>query len=84
MQRLVLAAVDPYIDRQILAQQFAREEEQRRDLAPFRAALASCGRRRDDALLLRRIGQIAPGRPSRSLGLRNRRLRNPRFPRDAE
>ncbi|MFJ8166728.1 hypothetical protein ACIRBY_38220 [Streptomyces sp. NPDC096136] len=30
LQRLVLAAVDPYIDRDILAQQIAREEQQRR------------------------------------------------------
>ncbi|MGW7318421.1 hypothetical protein [Streptomyces sp. NPDC054865] len=29
-QRLVLAAVDPYIDRDALAQQIAREEQQRR------------------------------------------------------
>ncbi|MFI1795488.1 hypothetical protein ACH40D_45130 [Streptomyces olivaceoviridis] len=35
LQRLVLAAVDPYIDRQVLAQQIAREEEQRRALAAF-------------------------------------------------
>jgi hypothetical protein len=35
LQRLVLAAVDPYIDRDVLAQQIAREEEQRRALAAF-------------------------------------------------
>ncbi|MBT2453198.1 hypothetical protein J7F03_40565 [Streptomyces sp. ISL-43] len=35
LQRLVLAAVDPYIDRDTLAQQIAREEEQRRALADF-------------------------------------------------
>ncbi|MFJ8313518.1 MULTISPECIES: hypothetical protein [unclassified Streptomyces] len=35
MQRLVLAAVDPYIDRQVLARQAAREQEQRRALAAF-------------------------------------------------
>ncbi|MEU9376483.1 hypothetical protein AB0D94_22285 [Streptomyces sp. NPDC048255] len=32
LQRLVLAAVDPYIDRDVLAQQIAREEQQRRAL----------------------------------------------------
>ncbi|GDY39130.1 hypothetical protein SANT12839_000120 [Streptomyces antimycoticus] len=35
LQRLVLAAVEPYVDRQVLAQQIAREEEQRRALADF-------------------------------------------------
>ncbi|MDV9187637.1 hypothetical protein R6L23_05275 [Streptomyces sp. SR27] len=35
LRRLVLAAVDPYIDRQVLAQQTARQEEQRRALASF-------------------------------------------------
>ncbi|WP_407841439.1 hypothetical protein ACE1OC_43365 (plasmid) [Streptomyces sp. DSM 116496] len=35
LQRLVLAAVDPYIDRDVLARQVAREEEQRRALAGF-------------------------------------------------
>ncbi len=35
LQRLVLAAVDPYIDRGVLARQIAREEEQRRALAAF-------------------------------------------------
>ncbi|MER7900969.1 hypothetical protein ABTX62_34125 [Streptomyces sp. NPDC096046] len=34
-RRLVLAAVDPYIDRDVLARQMAREEEQRRALAAF-------------------------------------------------
>jgi hypothetical protein len=34
-QRLVLAAVDPYIDGDVLARQIAREEEQRRALAAF-------------------------------------------------
>jgi hypothetical protein len=32
LQRLVLAAVDPYIDRDVLARQMAREEQQRRAL----------------------------------------------------
>ncbi|MFJ4478784.1 hypothetical protein [Streptomyces xanthochromogenes] len=35
LRRLVLAAVDPYIDRQALARQTARQEEQRRALPPF-------------------------------------------------
>ncbi|MFF4324506.1 hypothetical protein [Streptomyces sp. NPDC001568] len=35
LQRLVLAAVDPYIDRDVLAQQIAREEQQRRALEGF-------------------------------------------------
>ncbi|MER5853748.1 hypothetical protein ABT126_44460 [Streptomyces sp. NPDC002012] len=35
LRRLVLAAVAPYIDRQVLAQQTARQEEQRRALASF-------------------------------------------------
>lgn len=35
LQRLVLAAVDPYIDRGVLAQQVAREEQQRRVLEEF-------------------------------------------------
>lgn len=35
LRRLVLDAVDPYIDRQVLAQQTARQEEQRRALASF-------------------------------------------------
>ncbi|WP_381805709.1 hypothetical protein [Streptomyces niveus] len=35
LRRLVLAAVDPYVDRQVLAQQAARQEEQRRALASF-------------------------------------------------
>ncbi|WP_333771462.1 hypothetical protein [Streptomyces sp. IBSBF 2435] len=32
---LVLAAVDPYVDREVLARQVAREDEQRRALAAF-------------------------------------------------
>jgi hypothetical protein len=35
LRRLVLAAVDPYVDRDVLARQIAREEEQRRALAAF-------------------------------------------------
>ncbi|MFF8264272.1 hypothetical protein [Streptomyces virginiae] len=33
LQRLVLTAVDPYIDRDVLAQQIAREQQQRRALS---------------------------------------------------
>ncbi|MEU7650313.1 hypothetical protein [Streptomyces huasconensis] len=35
LQRLALATVDPYIDRDVLARQIVREEEQRRALAAF-------------------------------------------------
>ncbi|QNT98446.1 hypothetical protein HEP81_08220 (plasmid) [Streptomyces griseofuscus] len=35
LQRLVLAAVDPYIDGDVLARQVAREEQQRRALEEF-------------------------------------------------
>ncbi|MFJ8596857.1 hypothetical protein [Streptomyces sp. NPDC093598] len=35
LQRLVLAAVDPYVDRDVLARQVAREDAQRRPLAAF-------------------------------------------------
>ncbi|GGQ85257.1 hypothetical protein GCM10010216_53860 [Streptomyces flaveolus] len=35
LRRLVLAAVDPYVDPDVLARQIAREEEQRRALAAF-------------------------------------------------
>ncbi|MFF0216120.1 hypothetical protein [Streptomyces vinaceus] len=35
LQRLVLAAVDPYVDRDVLARQIAREDEQRCVLAAF-------------------------------------------------
>lgn len=35
LRRLVLEAVDPYVDRDILARQVAREEEQRGVLADF-------------------------------------------------
>ncbi|MFE4801930.1 hypothetical protein ACFRFL_45150 [Streptomyces sp. NPDC056708] len=35
LQRLVLAAVDPYVDRAVLARQIAREEQQRRALDEF-------------------------------------------------
>ncbi|MFE3760443.1 hypothetical protein ACFXPI_01555 [Streptomyces sp. NPDC059104] len=35
LQRLVLAAVDPYIDRDVLARQIAREEQQRCALEGF-------------------------------------------------
>ncbi|GAA3774407.1 hypothetical protein GCM10022403_006630 [Streptomyces coacervatus] len=39
LQRLVLAAVDPYVDRDGLAEQIAREEQQRRALADFLSGL---------------------------------------------
>ncbi|MFJ9928171.1 hypothetical protein ACIRU5_19350 [Streptomyces misionensis] len=35
LRRMVLAAVDPYIDRDVLARQIAREDEQRRALAAY-------------------------------------------------
>lgn len=35
LRRLVLEAVDPYVDRDVLARQVAREDEQRRALAAF-------------------------------------------------
>ncbi|MFF8387306.1 hypothetical protein ACF053_27195 [Streptomyces kanasensis] len=35
LQRLVLADVEPYVDRAVLEQQIASEEEQRRALADF-------------------------------------------------
>ncbi|MFI2078522.1 hypothetical protein [Streptomyces triculaminicus] len=35
LRRLVLAAVDPYVDREVLGQQIAREDEQRRALTDF-------------------------------------------------
>ncbi len=35
LQRLVLAAVDPYVDREVLAEQMSREERQRRALSGF-------------------------------------------------
>lgn len=37
LRRLVLAAVAPYVDRDVLARQVAREDEQRRALAAFLA-----------------------------------------------
>ncbi|MFJ4478780.1 hypothetical protein [Streptomyces xanthochromogenes] len=43
LQRLVLAAVDPYIDRDILARQIAREEQQRRTLSDFVDGWARAG-----------------------------------------
>ncbi|MCX5207648.1 hypothetical protein OG897_40370 [Streptomyces sp. NBC_00237] len=35
LQRLVLAAVDPYVDRDVLARQIVREQAQRRTLTTF-------------------------------------------------
>ncbi|MFF9077217.1 hypothetical protein ACF1BP_34410 [Streptomyces sp. NPDC014735] len=43
LQRMVLAAVAPYIDRDILAQQVAREEQQRRALGGLRRPVGRGG-----------------------------------------
>ncbi|MGA5566633.1 hypothetical protein ACPCUV_36450 [Streptomyces platensis] len=43
LQRLVLAAVAPYVDRAVLARQIAREEEQRRALADFLGGWGTAG-----------------------------------------
>ncbi|MEV8015265.1 hypothetical protein AB0O76_02665 [Streptomyces sp. NPDC086554] len=43
LQRLVLAAVDPYIDRAVLAEQITCEEEQRRVLADFLSGWDAAG-----------------------------------------
>ncbi|MFF1779804.1 hypothetical protein [Streptomyces virginiae] len=43
LQRLVLAAVDPYIDRDVLAQQVASEEQQRRALGAFLNSWGAAG-----------------------------------------
>ncbi|WP_168714814.1 hypothetical protein [Streptomyces sp. A0592] len=37
LQRMVLSAVDPHIDRDVLARQIAREEQQRRTLGELMA-----------------------------------------------
>jgi hypothetical protein len=59
LQRLVLAAVAPYVDRYVLARQIAREEDQRRTLAEFLDgwgttgggnAVLETGRHADDGL----------------------------------
>ncbi|MCZ0210727.1 hypothetical protein OZK63_35645 [Streptomyces sp. UMAF16] len=44
LRRLVLPAVDPYVDRDVLARQIAREEEQRRALAAFVRGWGAAGR----------------------------------------
>jgi hypothetical protein len=44
LRRLALAAVAPYIDRDVLARQIAREEEQRRALAAFVRGWGAAGR----------------------------------------
>ncbi|WP_329317095.1 hypothetical protein OG723_43930 (plasmid) [Streptomyces sp. NBC_01278] len=44
LQRLVLAAVDPYIDRDVLARQIACEEQQRRALEDFAGRVGRGGR----------------------------------------
>ncbi|MGX1913637.1 hypothetical protein ACWIID_33060 [Streptomyces phaeochromogenes] len=43
LQRLVLAAVDPYIDRGVLAEQIVREEQQRRALSDFLGGWGAAG-----------------------------------------
>ncbi|MFF2927135.1 hypothetical protein ACFVTP_32820 [Streptomyces celluloflavus] len=45
LQRLVLAAVTPYVDRDVLAEQIAREEQQRRALADFLGGWDAAGGR---------------------------------------
>ncbi|MFF1959827.1 hypothetical protein ACFVWX_22950 [Streptomyces sp. NPDC058220] len=45
LRRLVLAAVDPCIDRAVLAQQIAREEQQRRALSEFLGGWGTTGGR---------------------------------------
>ncbi|MFJ5811243.1 hypothetical protein [Streptomyces sp. NPDC093093] len=46
LRRLVLAAVDPYIDRDVLARQIAREEQQRRALEDFAGQWGAAGEER--------------------------------------
>ncbi|MGW0836579.1 hypothetical protein [Streptomyces prunicolor] len=43
LQRLVLAAVDPYVDRDVLAEQLLREEQQRRALSEFLGGWGAAG-----------------------------------------
>nr|WP_164389228.1 hypothetical protein [Streptomyces harenosi] len=43
LRRLVLAAVDPYVDRDVLARQVTRQEEQRRALLAFLAGWDAAG-----------------------------------------
>ncbi|WP_245685686.1 hypothetical protein [Streptomyces yerevanensis] len=43
-RRLVLAAVDPHVDRDVLAEQTVREEQQRRALADFLGGWDAAGR----------------------------------------
>lgn len=59
LRRLVLAAVDPYIDRQVFAQRTARQEEQRRALASFVRGWGAAGETPSNAAR-------GPGRPERS------------------
>lgn len=44
LQRLVLAAIAPYVNRHILTRQIAREEEQRRALVDFLSGWGAGGR----------------------------------------
>ncbi|MFD5510793.1 hypothetical protein ACFWIB_23895 [Streptomyces sp. NPDC127051] len=50
LRRLVLAAVAPYIDRDVLAQQIAREEQQRRALEDFAGRWGEVGEERSYAV----------------------------------
>ncbi|AEY86840.1 hypothetical protein SHJG_8853 [Streptomyces hygroscopicus subsp. jinggangensis 5008] len=84
LRRLVLAAVDPYIDRDVLARQIAREEEQRRALAATALALmlkrgmASC--RPASAplhILVRLAARVVLRQPFRSLHARWRTAAEP-------
>ena len=43
LQRLVLTAVDPYVDREVLAEQMDREEQQRRALFDFLGGWGAAG-----------------------------------------
>ncbi|WP_019074442.1 hypothetical protein [Streptomyces hokutonensis] len=43
LRRLDLAAVDLYIDREVLAEQIAREEQQRRALSDFLGGWGAAG-----------------------------------------
>lgn len=43
LQRLVLAAVAPYVDRDVRAEQIAREEQQRRALSDFLGGWGAAG-----------------------------------------
>ncbi|WP_254594762.1 hypothetical protein [Streptomyces sp. 8P21H-1] len=54
LQRLVLAAVGPYVDRDVLAEQMAREEQQRRALEEFIGRLGRGGQSERETVLAQR------------------------------